>query len=141
VQKLFVIKLFKHGKINEFDEEKQQSIQYGSGYPSDPQTKQFLTECIDQIFGFPKFVRFSWSTASSIIENKCIKVSWDDDDAENSTSTTTTKKRKSEVIEPTKTLFSYFAPKTVTKNEVVNRRISGSHFFRAARLKSAAFPM
>jgi hypothetical protein len=65
----------------------------------------------------------------------------DDDDAENSTSTTTTKKRKSEVIEPTKTLFSYFAPKTVTKNEVVNRRISGSHFFRAARLKSAAFPM
>jgi ribonuclease H2 subunit A len=42
----------------------------------DPQTKRFLSESVDQIFGFPKFVRFSWSTASTIIENKCIKVSW-----------------------------------------------------------------
>jgi ribonuclease H2 subunit A len=80
-------------KINEFEEDKQ-IIEYGSGYPGgmkinsrikilfvhlnniDPQTKRFLNEYIDQIFGFPKFVRFSWSTASTIIENKCLKVSW-----------------------------------------------------------------
>jgi ribonuclease H2 subunit A len=81
-------------KINEFEEDKQ-TIEYGSGYPGgmninkrmrfyfffisnniDPQTKRFLNEYIDQIFGFPKFVRFSWSTASIIIENKCFKVSW-----------------------------------------------------------------
>ncbi|CAF1178654.1 unnamed protein product [Adineta steineri] len=129
-------------KIHEFDEEKQ-SIQYGSGYPGDPQTKRFLIEAIDQIFGFPKFVRFSWSTASTIIENKCVKVTWDDDEDENAT-TNTTKKRKSEVIETsstTKTLFSYFAQKNITKNDTGNRRTSGSHFFRAARLKPAVFPM
>jgi len=130
-------------KINEFEEDKQ-IIQYGSGYPGDPQTKRFLNEYIDQIFGFPKFVRFSWSTASIIIENKCLKVSWDDDEDENATSTIKTKKRKSEVIETTattKTLFSYFAQKSVTKNEVINRRISGSHFFRAAHLKPTVFPI
>ncbi|CAF3405650.1 unnamed protein product [Rotaria sp. Silwood1] len=128
-------------KIHEFDEEKQ-SIEYGSGYPNDPQTKRFLTESIDKIFGFPKFVRFSWSTASTIIENKCIKVTWDDDGNENTTSTISTKKRKSEVVETTtKTLFSYFSQKTVTKNDAVHRGISGSRFFRAAHLKPALFSM
>jgi hypothetical protein len=61
----------------------------------------------------------------------------DDDEDENATSTTTTKKRKSEVVETTKTLFSYFAQ----KNNAVHRRISGSHFFRAAHLKAAVFPI
>ena len=63
----------------------------------------------------------------------------DDDDDEN---TTASKKRKSEVMEtsgtPTKTLFSYFGQK---KNEAIHRRISGSHFFRAAHLKPAVYPM
>lgn len=113
----------------------------------DPQTKRFLTECIDEIFGFPKIVRFSWSTASTIIDKKCLKVTWDDDEDENTgttTTTTTTKKRKSEVIETTpttKTLFSYFAQKSVKKMEVTHRQISGSHFFRAAHLKPAVFPI
>lgn len=83
-------------KFSEFDEEKNIG-QYGSGYPggskfvvfflhffflltenfvSDPQTKRFLNASIDEIFGFPKFVRFSWSTASTMIESKCIKVTW-----------------------------------------------------------------
>ncbi|CAF3872289.1 unnamed protein product [Rotaria magnacalcarata] len=130
-------------KIDEFDEEKQ-SIKYGSGYPGDPQTKRFLIESIDQIFGFPKFVRFSWSTASTIIENKCIKVTWDDDEDENATSKNTTKKRKSEVIETTtttttKTLFNYFSQKPSTRNDAANRRVPGSHFFRAAHVKPAVF--
>jgi hypothetical protein len=41
----------------------------------------------------------------------------------------------------TKTLFSYFAQKNPIKNDAVNRRVSGSHFFRAAQLKAAVFPM
>ncbi|CAF0951805.1 unnamed protein product [Adineta ricciae] len=132
-------------KIKEFDEEKQ-AMQFGSGYPGDPQTKRFLTEALDEIFGFPKFVRFSWSTASTIIENRCVKVTWDDDEDEN-VNTSTTKKRKSEVVEnttttaTTKTLFSYFAQKSTKKNETTTRRTSGSHYFRSACLKPAVFPM
>jgi len=127
-------------KFSEFDENKNIG-QYGSGYPGDPQTKRFLHESIDEIFGFPKFVRFSWSTASTMIESKCIKVTWDDDEEENIS--TTTKKRKSEVIESsnnTKTLLNYFGQKTSTKNLVEQRRQSGSAFFRVSHLKPIVFP-
>ena len=66
-----------------------------------------------------------------------------DDDEDENANTPVTKKRKSEVVETTttttKTLFSYFAQKNVTKNDAVTRRVSGSHFFRAAHLKPAVF--
>ncbi len=66
-----------------------------------------------------------------------------DDDEDENAKTNPTKKRKSEVIETstTKTLFSYFAQKNAIKNDAVNRRVSGSYFFRAAQLKAAVFPM
>ena len=167
-------------RIDEFDDEKP-PIAYGSGYPGgkkqrsaclvsptislDPQTKRFLTESIEHIFGFPKFVRFSWSTAATIIEKKCVKVTWfvtlecqrskmnpslsprDDDDDENVTTATAaaTRKRKSDVMKSstatTKTLFSYFGQKSASKSESTPRRLAGSEFFRAARLKPAVFPL
>lgn len=49
---------------------------YGSGYPSDPTTKAFLKKNLDPIFGFPSFVRFSWSTADSILKNEAIECEW-----------------------------------------------------------------
>ena len=49
---------------------------YGSGYPGDPKTKQFLKDSFDPIFGFPHFIRFSWSTASKFIEEKGINIEW-----------------------------------------------------------------
>ncbi|XP_059468312.1 ribonuclease H2 subunit A isoform X2 [Neocloeon triangulifer] len=55
---------------------------WGSGYPADPVTKKFLQENIDSIFGFPQLVRFSWSTADKIIEEKCVTVEWSDDEDE-----------------------------------------------------------
>ncbi|XP_076812851.1 ribonuclease H2 subunit A-like [Clavelina lepadiformis] len=55
---------------------------YGSGYPSDPATKTWLRKNVDRIFGFPNFVRFSWSTASKILETEAVKVTWPDDDEE-----------------------------------------------------------
>ncbi|KAK7498341.1 hypothetical protein BaRGS_00010295 [Batillaria attramentaria] len=53
---------------------------FGSGYPGDPATKRFLAENIDPVFGFPDFVRFSWSTAAQILEREAAAVAWEDDD-------------------------------------------------------------
>ncbi|WAR22206.1 RNH2A-like protein [Mya arenaria] len=55
---------------------------YGSGYPSDPNTKKFMSDSLDRVFGFPQFVRFSWSTATKIIEKNGVVFRWDDDDDE-----------------------------------------------------------
>eukprot|EP00116_Pleurobrachia_bachei_P006227 sb/3466489/ len=40
----------------------------GSGYPGDPNTKDWLRRNVDPVFGFPQFVRFSWSTAENIMQ-------------------------------------------------------------------------
>ena len=42
----------------------------------DPATKKFLAENIDPVFGFPDFVRFSWSTAAQILERQAAEVAW-----------------------------------------------------------------
>ncbi|XP_005092202.1 ribonuclease H2 subunit A isoform X2 [Aplysia californica] len=55
---------------------------YGSGYPGDPKTKKFLQDSFDKVFGFPTFVRFSWSTAGNIIEKDGVGVQWEDDEEE-----------------------------------------------------------
>ncbi|KAH7639297.1 hypothetical protein HUG17_3330 [Dermatophagoides farinae] len=49
---------------------------YGSGYPNDPKTKEFLNKVFDPIFGFPTFVRFSWSTITKIMDDKAIVCDW-----------------------------------------------------------------
>lgn len=36
---------------------------------SDPLTKNFLNNNMDDIFGFPSLVRFSWSTAGKILDD------------------------------------------------------------------------
>ncbi|XP_015516018.2 ribonuclease H2 subunit A [Neodiprion lecontei] len=52
--------------------------EYGSGYPNDPVTKKWLTQNIDQVFGFPQLVRFSWSTAEKILESSALPVDWEE---------------------------------------------------------------
>ncbi|MCP9261661.1 Ribonuclease [Dirofilaria immitis] len=39
---------------------------YGSGYP----------EVIDQVFGYPNLVRFSWKTAENLLDKKAVKCKW-----------------------------------------------------------------
>ncbi|XP_049644389.1 ribonuclease H2 subunit A [Suncus etruscus] len=56
--------------------------EYGSGYPNDPKTKAWLRKHVDPVFGFPQFVRFSWSTAQSLLEKEAQSVQWEDSPAE-----------------------------------------------------------
>ncbi|KAF6717968.1 Ribonuclease H2 subunit A [Oryzias melastigma] len=53
---------------------------YGSGYPNDPKTKAWLLKYLDPVFGYPQFVRFSWSTTQTLLDNKAVTVHWDDDE-------------------------------------------------------------
>lgn len=50
----------------------------GSGYPADPETKQFLNKCVDPVFGFPTLARFSWSTITKALEERACKCDWNE---------------------------------------------------------------
>lgn len=50
----------------------------GSGYPGDPVTKRFLQDMLHPVFGFPGIVRFSWKTAEKIIEEKGVRLRWEE---------------------------------------------------------------
>ena len=55
----------------------------GSGYPSDPATKEWLTKHVDSVFGFPSLVRFSWATVNRLLEDcGASACTWDCDDDE-----------------------------------------------------------
>ena len=54
----------------------------GSGYPADPTTKQWLEGNFDRLFGFPSLLRFSWATASTMLDAKGHRVCWREDVAE-----------------------------------------------------------
>ncbi|XP_036334061.1 ribonuclease H2 subunit A isoform X1 [Rhagoletis pomonella] len=51
---------------------------FGSGYPGDPVTKRFLSENLDMFFGFPRLVRFSWSTAENALADKVYELEFDE---------------------------------------------------------------
>ncbi|XP_061083308.1 ribonuclease H2 subunit A [Conger conger] len=55
-------------------------LKYGSGYPNDPKTKSWLQKYLDPVFGYPQFVRFSWSTTRTLLDDKAVAVHWDDDE-------------------------------------------------------------
>lgn len=47
---------------------KEIGIDFGSGYPSDPKTKQFLQEWFKEHGELPDIVRHSWKTAENVIK-------------------------------------------------------------------------
>lgn len=60
----------------EFKETLEFERDFGSGYPSDPNTVKWLKNNFHPLFGFPSLIRFSWSTAEKIIDDLGIKVTW-----------------------------------------------------------------
>lgn len=43
---------------------------------SDPKTKAWLLRYLDPVFGYPQLVRFSWSTAQTLMDSKGVTVHW-----------------------------------------------------------------
>lgn len=68
-------------KVWKFREGMEPDISFGSGYPGDPVTKNFLGT-YELVFGFPRLVRFSWSTAGKALEKKAYDVEFEDEDDE-----------------------------------------------------------
>ncbi len=58
------------------------SREFGSGYPGDAVTKQWLQNSFHPVFGFPSIVRFSWSTVKKILEEQGESVEWGDVDSD-----------------------------------------------------------
>lgn len=45
---------------------------------SDPITKKFLRDHCNPVFGFPQLVRFSWSTATNILDQNAYHVEFEE---------------------------------------------------------------
>mmetsp|Transcript_7603 Transcript_7603/g.11614 ORF Transcript_7603/g.11614 Transcript_7603/m.11614 type:complete len:322 (-) Transcript_7603:41-1006(-) len=63
------------------------SLDFGSGYPSDPKCKEWMTKNLqDPVFGYPDLVRFSWAPAKDALYKNAATVEWEaeeeDDDLE-----------------------------------------------------------
>ena len=54
----------------------------GSGYPSDPKTKDWLKNNYDNVFGFGREVRFSWKTVDNLFKENNNKCEWEDYDSD-----------------------------------------------------------
>ncbi|PRP85398.1 ribonuclease H2 subunit A-like [Planoprotostelium fungivorum] len=63
----------------QFKERKTISSDFNSGYPSDPQTKKWMEETLDPIFGFPSLVRFSWKNCDLMLKKNAADVKWEEE--------------------------------------------------------------
>ena len=63
-----------------FQEKSDFTTTWGSGYPGDETTKKFLQQNLNAVFGFPSIVRFSWKTAEKIMEEKGVKVEFEEEE-------------------------------------------------------------
>lgn len=52
------------------------SEKFGSGYPADPNTVNWMKDNSDPIFGYPRIIRFSWSTTQQALKKYCKDVVW-----------------------------------------------------------------
>ncbi|KAH3683193.1 hypothetical protein WICPIJ_005838 [Wickerhamomyces pijperi] len=56
------------------------TVNWGSGYPSDPNTKRWLNEEVDKLTGWSEIVRYSWQTSrDSIKRAEGFTIEWSED--------------------------------------------------------------
>lgn len=72
---------------------------------SDPLTKKFIREQIDHVFGYPLLVRFSWSTAELMLEERAAKCTFEQVDEDGKKKPTT------------KSISTFFSPKSERKRK------------------------
>ncbi|KAI8826676.1 ribonuclease H-like domain-containing protein [Fimicolochytrium jonesii] len=53
---------------------------FGSGYPSDPNTVNWMNHHIDPVFGYPRIVRFSWATSVNLLKDRACAVKWPEEE-------------------------------------------------------------
>ncbi|XP_072932689.1 ribonuclease H2 subunit A [Epargyreus clarus] len=95
-------------------------IQFGSGYPGDPLTKKFIREQIDNIFGYPLLVRFSWSTAELMLQEKAATCTFEEIEEPGTTKKSGTKSistffsQKNEDVKPKRKRHKFFDERCLT---------------------------
>lgn len=89
---------------------------HGSGYPSDPVTKQWLEKSVTPIFGYPSMVRFSWSTCTTIMDAQCAQVSWECENEDGNTQQSLKDAFSGTPFRAEKNRFSYFKARKIQKS-------------------------
>ncbi|GBP88101.1 Ribonuclease H2 subunit A, partial [Eumeta japonica] len=80
---------------------KMDHTEFGSGYPGDPLTKKFIRDQVDNVFGYPLLVRFSWSTAETMLQERAASCTFENVDEDSP-------KKSNRPPPGTKTISSFF---------------------------------
>ncbi|XP_066357054.1 ribonuclease H2 subunit A-like [Miscanthus floridulus] len=100
----------------------------GSGYPGDPDTKQWLEDHKHPVFGFPTLVRFSWGTCKPFFKD-AVEVTWESDEVdEDGTDNGSTKRQ----VKLSSLGFTGFKRKT---EEIESSGKGHCKFFQARKLE------
>ncbi|OIV90956.1 hypothetical protein TanjilG_16916 [Lupinus angustifolius] len=105
---------------------------FGSGYPSDPQTKSWLKDHSHSIFGFPSLVRFSWGTCTTYFRDGA-EVLWESDKDEDGDSNNQNGKRQLKLSNVG------FTTSKRRSDEVESSGKGRSRFFQTRKLEHLAY--
>lgn len=75
-------RIVKNWRYPECDSLHLDAFETGSGYPADPDTKKFLEDSIDPVFGYSTLARFSWSTITKALDKGGCKCDFNEPDEE-----------------------------------------------------------